>query len=198
MDGTELPTSNALKYFSAPNLAGVEGLVHGFLTRVGGVSGTPFSSLNSGKAGDEVNAGGSEKAGGNMAALEKAFNIPANSLFTMKQVHGSTVLVVNGTILRNNKRKPEADGVITVETGLPIGVLTADCMPILLFDPVARAVGAVHAGWRGVVSGVIQVAVEAMRGEYAASPGRILAAIGPHIGPCCYCVKEDLFEKFTR
>ncbi|MFQ5441723.1 MAG: peptidoglycan editing factor PgeF [Thermodesulfobacteriota bacterium] len=198
MGKSEILTRDALKYLSAPNLAGVEGLVHGFLTRVGGVSEAPFSSLNFGVGRGDVNGDGPEKVAANREVLEKAFNLPAKRLFTMKQVHSSSVLVLDGPVRRDDNKKQEADAVITVESTLPIGVLTADCVPVLLFDPAARAIGALHAGWRGAASGVIKNAVERMRREYAAEPGRTLAAIGPHIGPCCYHVGEDLFEEFTR
>jgi len=82
------------------------------------------------------------------------------------------------------------DASVTDLTGMALGVLVADCVPILLYDPVKKAVSAVHSGWKGTVSDVPGAAVEAMQREYGSSPSDILAAIGPAIGPCCYEVDQ--------
>ena len=78
------------------------------------------------------------------------------------------------------------DAVVTALPGIALTILTADCVPILLYDPVRRAVGSVHAGWAGTVKGVARRAVEAMSAAYGTDPSDLLAAIGPSIGPCCY------------
>ncbi|MBI5492680.1 MAG: peptidoglycan editing factor PgeF [Deltaproteobacteria bacterium] len=165
-------------------------IVHAFLTRAGGVSKPPFDSLNfDGRGGDAA-----ENIEANRMIAAKAFNSPINEVTTVNQVHGNTVLVLR----EKGGQRQDADAVVTNIEGAPIGVLTADCLPILLFDPVKKAIGAVHAGWKGTVLGVTIKAVEAMAGNFGSDPKDIRAALGPFIGPCCYPVKEDVAEEFRK
>ena len=90
----------------------------------------------------------------------------------------------------------EGDALITRAEGVIVGVRTADCVPILLADPQTRAVGAVHAGWRGTASGIVQTAVRDMAQQFGSSPNDIIAAIGPSIGGCCYQVGTDVARRF--
>ncbi len=112
-----------------------------------------------------------------------------------RQVHGATVLVVDDAVAF--EEPPPADALVTVTPGAAVAVVTADCVPILLADPVTGAVGAVHAGWRGTAADVAGAAVRAMDTEWAVPAGRLVAAIGPSIGACCYDVGEELFEAFA-
>jgi YfiH family protein len=114
-------------------------------------------------------------------ALSRRFGI-SQDWATIKQVHGSVVVSADAPGFQG-----DADGLITDMPGLPIAIATADCVPVVLVSDTARAV--VHAGWRGVAAGVVTVAVEAM--ERAGNP-ITAAVIGPHIGPCCYEVGEDV------
>jgi YfiH family protein len=93
---------------------------------------------------------------------------------------------------------PDADGLITDRRGLALVVTAADCVPIFLYDPVRRVVGAVHAGWRGTVAGIAAKAVRAMAGRFGCGPADVHAAIGPSIGPCCYEVDEQVAEPVRR
>jgi hypothetical protein len=106
-------------------------------------------------------------------------------LLLMKQVHGATVVDApwEGT--------PEADGSTAAQTGLLLGIETADCLPVLLVDPVRRAVAAAHAGWRGTAAGVAGKAVLALVAA-GSRPDDLVAALGPSIGPCCYEVGDEL------
>ncbi|MFH1723210.1 MAG: polyphenol oxidase family protein [Elusimicrobiota bacterium] len=88
-----------------------------------------------------------------------------------------------------------ADGIISVAPGPSVGVFVADCLPVLLWDDTGRAVGAVHAGWRGLAAGVLQAAVDSFDG-IGVAPGSLRAAVGPHIGPCCYRVGPELRPLF--
>ncbi len=90
----------------------------------------------------------------------------------------------------------EADGLLTGEAGLFLGVKTADCLPLLLVDPDARAIAAVHAGWRGTVAGIARRAVEHLERRFGSKPSRLLAAIGPGIGPCCFEVGPEVAAQF--
>ncbi len=110
-------------------------------------------------------------------------------LATAKQVHGRTALWRPGGEL-----EPEADALLA-RPGQAVGVFTADCVPILLVDPEARLVAAVHAGWRGTLAGVVVAAVEALL-EAGAQAGSLRAALGPRIGACCYVVGDDLSSRF--
>jgi YfiH family protein len=113
----------------------------------------------------------------------------AGRLLFLKQVHGSRVVEApwEGT--------PEADSGMASQPGLIVGVETADCLPVLLVDPVGRRVAAVHAGWRGTAAGVAARAVEALR-RAGSRPADLAAALGPAIGPCCYEVGEELRAAF--
>ena len=120
-----------------------------------------------------------------------AFGISSDRLVTAIQVHGDTIVTV-GQGNYNKVRSLEADAMITAEPGIAIGVETADCVPVLLVDPATPAVGAVHAGWRSTVRRIIQKAVRRMQDEFGSDPARMIAAIGPAIGPECYEVDEPV------
>lgn len=165
--------------------------VHGFPTRAGGVSAGAFASLNAGGAvGDDAAA-----VEENRRRLERSAGLTGRIL-RLRQVHGSHVLQRRGGELPEADASEEADGHWTGEAALALGVLTADCLPVLLEDPVQRRVAAVHAGWRGVIGGVLRVAVEALVSAGSAA-GDLQAAIGPSIGPCCFEVQPELAERFT-
>jgi YfiH family protein len=119
------------------------------------------------------------------------FGITPDRLITVHQVHGETVLAVDeGNCAAMRAR--QADALITREPGLAIGVETADCVPVLLVDLLTPAVAAVHAGWRSTVQKIVQKAAAAMHTEFGSDPSRIIAAIGPAIGPECYEVDEPV------
>ncbi|MGE5551321.1 MAG: peptidoglycan editing factor PgeF [Bacteroidota bacterium] len=119
------------------------------------------------------------------------------SLVAAQQVHGDRVAVVGenerGAGACDYKTAlPATDGLATDLPGLVLSVYYADCAPVLLVDPVRRAVAAVHAGWRGAVAGIAARAVAVMTAELGCDPGRMLAAVGPAIGACCYRVGDDV------
>jgi YfiH family protein len=111
------------------------------------------------------------------------------------QVHGTVVRVLVGADESSLKADAfEADALVTAERGLPIGVLVADCVPVLLADPQARVVAAVHAGRRGLLAGVVPRALDVMI-SVGAAPGRVRAVVGPAAGPCCYEVPAELADE---
>ena len=114
-------------------------------------------------------------------------------LLRPRQVHGAKV--VSAAACRSDP-PPEADAVVSSEPGVSVGVVTADCVPILLAAPDRRAVAAVHAGWRGLAAGVVAQGVDALRQEHGASVA-LVAAIGPHIGVCCYEVDEPVLDALS-
>lgn len=170
-------------------LAELPGVRHGFFTRRGGVSEGPWASLNVGLRGGDDPARVAE----NRARAAAALGLGADRLVTARQVHGAMALVVEEPW--DNRTAPEADALVTRTPGLLLGVLSADCGPILLADPEAGVVGAAHAGWKGALAGVAEAAVAAMA-ALGAAPGRITAALGPCIAQPSYEVGPDLVDRF--
>jgi YfiH family protein len=132
--------------------------------------------------------------------VAEAFGIDSERLVTVNQVHGEDIVVIDDKNFMNIKAA-KADALITDVRGVAVGVETADCVPILLVDPETPAVAAVHAGWRSTVKNIAQKTVEKMQIEFGTEPGRMIAAIGPAIGPECYEVDEPVMgpvrEKFS-
>ncbi len=164
------------------------GVSHGFFTRQGGVSEGIYGSLNCGFG----SADDHDRVAENRARVTKALP-PAEALVTMYQVHSPDVARVEDPW--TPEAAPKADAMVTDRSGVALGVLTADCAPVLLADPEARVIGAAHAGWRGAVGGVVGAVVAAMT-ELGAAPARIHAAVGPTIGPASYEVGDDVRASF--
>jgi YfiH family protein len=168
---------------------------HGFSTRAGGVSPPPFDSLNVGLAADDA----APNVATNLAALAAAVGVAPARLATVSQVHGDRVLHLEG-LLPERPGVPaplgEADALWTRAAGQAVGVKTADCAPLLLWDAGSGAVAAVHAGWRGTLARIAVRAVEALLGQGSALAD-LQIAVGPCIGPCCYAVAGDLPERFS-
>lgn len=159
---------------------------HGFTTRDGGVSPPPWDRLNLGGAvGDDP-----ARVAENWRLLEGATGL---RFARVRQVHGARVLRAD----RPCDPGEEADAVVSTAAGVAACVSVADCVPILLADPESGAVAAVHAGWRGTLARVAAAAVDALEREAGAPPARLLAAIGPSIGPCCYEVSDDVARQFA-
>jgi polyphenol oxidase len=175
---------------TAANLNGLAAVRHGFFTREGGVSEGDFASLNCGySSGDEIGRVEANRA----RALHRLEMAPA-SLCTVRQVHGAKVVVARAA--QPQRPSVEADALVTDRRGITLGVLCADCAPVLLADPDAGVIGAAHAGWRGALAGVIEATVEAMV-ERGAVPARTVAAIGPCIAQASYEVGPELLARFT-
>ena len=157
---------------------------HAFFTRRGGLSQGIYASLNCGYgSGDENNL-----VAENRACAMRLIDLPASSLYTCHQVHSSNVIVVD----KNTTKKEPArvDGLITTSPGLALGILTADCSPVLFADDIACVIGAAHAGWRGALYGVLENTIKKMV-ENGADVSNITAAIGPTIGPESYEVGPE-------
>jgi polyphenol oxidase len=176
---------------TAGSLEGLSGVRHGFFTRAGGVSEGEFASLNCGYAsGDDGTRVGANRA----RALRRLGAAPA-SLCTVRQVHGADVVVAQSP--PQERPSVQADALVTDRPGITLGVLSADCAPVLLADPDAGVVGAAHAGWRGALAGVIEATVGAMVG-LGALRSRIRAAVGPCIAQESYEVGPELLARFTE
>lgn len=171
-----------------PGWETIPGLVHGFLGRHGGVSRGDCASLNLGRRTDDVPAA----VGANWARVRERFrNI---DIVTMRQVHGTRV----ERVCTAGEECQATDGLVTNAPGLALGVLTADCVPILMVAPAARVVLAVHAGWRGTVAGIVPEAVRVAQREFGLDPAALHAALGPAIGGCCYEVGVEIGADLER
>jgi hypothetical protein len=158
---------------------------HGFFTRQGGVSEGPYASLNASVSGQDDPARVRE----NRARAAYAIGRMPESLVGLTQVHGVAVATVIEPWATG--QGPRADAAVTCRPGVTLGIVTADCAPVLFVDPTARVIGAAHAGWRGAVAGVLEATVAAMV-ELGAARGGIRAAIGPCIGPRSYEIGPDV------
>ncbi|WP_087928497.1 peptidoglycan editing factor PgeF [Streptomyces albireticuli] len=156
-----------------------------FTDRWGGVSAAPYDELNLGGAvGDDPAA-----VRANRERAAKGLGLDPAAVVWMNQVHGRDVAVVDGPW--DTSDIPAVDGVVTARRGLALAVLTADCTPVLLADPVAGVAGAAHAGRPGLVAGVVPATVEAMT-ALGADPARIVARTGPSVCGLCYEVPEAM------
>lgn len=163
----------------------VSGAHFAFTDRWGGVSAAPYEELNLGGAvGDTP-----EAVLGNRELAAKSLGLDAGRVVWMNQVHGADVAVVDEPW--GERPVPEVDAIVTVRRGLALAVLTADCVPVLLADPVAGVVAAAHAGRPGMTKGVVPAAVRAMTG-LGAEPERIVARTGPAVCGRCYEVPEQM------
>lgn len=163
---------------------------HAFFTRRGGVSDGVYAALNCGFGSHDDPA----KVEQNRAIAAAQLALPVERLVTCHQIHGTTTVTVERPWRRT--ANPRADAMVTAVPGIALGVLAADCAPVLFADPVARVIGAAHGGWRGALAGVMEATVAAMAAQ-GARPERIRAGIGPCIGQPSYEVGPDFAASFA-
>lgn len=160
---------------------------HGFFTRKGGASSGIYAGLNCGTgSGDQT-----EMVAINRARVTEAMGTPPEALVTVHQVHSARAIPVTGPMTV----RPEADAMVTATPGVVLGVLTADCQPVLFHDPQAGVIGAAHAGWRGAVDGVLEATLDAME-ALGANRQNISAVIGPTISQAAYEVGPEFLDRF--
>ena len=188
---------NGVVTYESPLLRGL-GVVHGFSTRLGGISRPPYDSLNLGplvKGEGDANTSISE----NYRRLRRALGLERRPRAEARQVHGWAVWHVHGRPVRLEDA-PRADAMVTGDPSRMLTIRTADCVPVLLAGRDGEVVGAIHAGWRGVVGGVVGQTVEAMRtrlgAEVEVEGGEVVAAIGPCISAEHFEVGPEVVEAF--
>ena len=164
------------------------GIAHGFFGRDGGVSTGVYSSLNCGPGSRDDPAAVTENRARCVTALA-----PKARLVSLAQIHSANIHTVGADW--DFATRPDGDGMVTAMPNVMLGILTADCAPVLFADAQAGVIGAAHAGWKGAGAGVLDNTVAAMA-KLGARPGRIAAAIGPTISQANYEVGEDLRTKF--
>ena len=129
--------------------------------------------------------------------LKKICGTDIPQVFWRKQVHGDDILIALGGVAAS-KECPDADAYITREKNLPIAIRTADCVPVFIFDPVHRAIGLAHAGWKGTHKSIALKTIQKMQEKYASQPSDVKIVLGPSIRSCCYQVGQEFQEYFPR
>ncbi|HEY9777634.1 MAG TPA: peptidoglycan editing factor PgeF [Planktothrix sp.] len=178
-----------LPLLMSPLLAQQEGLIHAFTTRAGGQSKAPMQSFNLGRHIDDTAA--REDAMANRERLCQALGADYSALTVPGQVHSNRV------VSAEEKSFSDVDSVATNLTGVPILLHFADCVPIIIYDPKARAIAVVHAGWKGTAASIVKNAVKFLSDNYGSKPVNLVAAVGPAIGPCCYPTAKEVADKLA-
>ncbi len=183
-------------YISFPALEGFDWLCHGCSTRRGGVSTGIHSTMNLGfQNGDQP-----EAVYENYKRICAAIGVEPESVVHAKQTHKDKTRIVTamdrGKGFNRERDYDEIDALVTNEAGLTLTILTADCVPVFLVDPVKRAIGLVHSGWRGTVQRIAAKTVRCMQETYDSEPSDMIAVTGPCICSDCYEVGEEVAENF--
>jgi YfiH family protein len=182
--------NNAIRYGTFECLDDQAGLRHAVFTRTGGVSPEPWASLNQGgTVGDER-----ERVIENRKRAFDAVELEVESIYDVWQVHGTDYICAESPRPLDQPHQ-KADIILAQKPGITLFMRFADCVPILLFDPVKRAVGLAHAGWQGTVKQVPLRAVKAMQDAFGSKPVDIIACVGPSIGPDHYEVRYDVISQ---
>jgi purine-nucleoside/S-methyl-5'-thioadenosine phosphorylase / adenosine deaminase len=167
-------------------------ILQAFSTRLGGLSAPPYTSLNLGLGSGDDRI----RVHKNRARFARAIGINPKDLVTLRQVHGNRLVVLTEATDPQLIRGAPGDGLLTNRPELPLGVITADCFPVILAAPHVPAVGIVHAGRQGIAVGVASTAIALMSQAFDVPPEAMFVAIGPGIGSCCYEVDEASAEPF--
>ncbi len=188
---------NGVQWLAVPAWEKLNWLWHGFSTRRGGLS----RAYCADDAQGELNLGFTAEDDRETVAqnrrlfVEAVSGNPSTPLVDLRQIHSNLVLLACSADA-SRKQPAKADGLMTDEPSLLMGIRTADCIPILVADRKRRAVAAFHAGWRGTVERIVESGIGRMRLQFGSRPEDLVAAIGPGIGPCCYAVGEEVLSSF--
>ena len=185
-----------LVYYCDDKIENLGGISHIFTTRYGGFSSGPLSSMNMSPTRESPDI-----VKRNYSLVCDVENIPSERCVLSHQTHTSNIKIVTeedaGKGLYCESDIKDIDGLITNVKDLPIVIFYADCVPILLYDPVKKVIATVHAGWRGTVADIAGKAVDIMKENFGCNPYDIFAAIGPSIGPCCFETGKDAKDEFV-
>ena len=194
----EVRQRDGVTYLSYPRLERESAIVHGFSTRLGGVSEGCLGSMNlSFSRGDNP-----ENVLENYRRISRAIGFPVESIVTSDQTHTTNVRQVGkedcGCGVLTPRTFHDIDGLITNEPGVTLATFYADCVPLYFYDPTHKAIGLAHSGWRGTVGKIGKKTVERMEETYGSNPADIRAVIGPSICQDCYEVSVDVIDEFRQ
>lgn len=195
--GYNLCERNGVGILSAEAFSRIQGIDHGFSTRVGGVSPSPYDSLNLSLTRDDSK----ENVLRNYRIFFEAAGLDIDSTVLVNHEHGATVLSVDHRNCGQGLFKaplPFCDGLVTNDPAVTLVTLHADCGCVYLYDPIKRAIGLAHAGWKGTYKRIAQRLVERMREEFSSEPEDIYASLGPCICQKCFEVDESIADDFVR
>ena len=189
----KLVRNGKISFLQPGNLS--SNVVAGFSTRNGGVSRQPYNSLNLGPNSGDVLA----NVEGNRSTFARSFDLVPHQLLTVKQVHGKDILLID-------EENPdlshflnlEVDAIVTNQPNIIIGVLTADCYPVLLWHPTLNVIAAVHVGWRGAANGIIEKTVKTICNNFSCQAEELFAAIGPGIAAHKFEVRPTGSRRFPQ
>jgi YfiH family protein len=187
-----LRKANGVSYYSCRAFEELPGLHHGFSTRHGGIPGAPACSLNLGNSTWDS----AERVNGNRHRFLSAVHLQEAHLVTLHQVHSDRVHIIKEIFGQGNKS--EGDALITKVEGIALSVQIADCLPVLIADPVKKVVAAVHSGWRGTLKGIALKTVQEMQNAFGSNPEHLLVAVGPGIRACCFEVGQEVADAFNH
>lgn len=192
---TELQV-NGVTFLAADSFLAAGGVAHGFSTRIGGVSKGIYTSLNLGSTRGDAPDCVKE----NYRRFCAAIGADVSRVVMTNQIHSTIIRTATPADVKADLYDPEGydcDGLITDVPGLALTIFSADCIPVLLYDPVKKVIAAVHAGWRGTAGDIAGKAARQMQTEYGCRPGDILTAIGPGISRCCFETHDDVPQAMT-
>ena len=172
-------------------LSKIKAIKHGFFNSNGGTSNNIYKSLNCGPGSNDA----SSNVKKNLNIVRKKIFKYSQNIFLLNQIHSNKFVFIDNKY--KSKIKPKADAIITNQRNLPIAVLTADCVPILIFDNKKKIIAAIHAGWKGAFKGIISKVIKFMIKKGSKSKN-IIAVIGPAISVKNYEVQKDFYKKFIR
>ncbi len=181
---------NIIKLLQFNNLSEFEDIVHFSTTRIGGVSSKRLESLNLGYTVND----NPKNVTQNLDSLAQSIGFERNQMVSPKQTHSKNIGIVNS----NKDIFPDTDALITNKPGICIFIRTADCVPILLYDPIKKALAAIHSGWKSTVQEISKHTIELMQKEFGTKPEDLIAGIGPSIGPTVYEVGTEVAKIFNK
>jgi YfiH family protein len=177
-------------YFEAPPLNALGLVNHAFCTRSVRLKRVMYSPI-------DLSAGSAGRLLLNREVVASTFGFEANQLITMDQVHGNDIWIIDEPLPPvGSSLNHSADALLTDQRDIAIGVLTADCVPIILVDPNHPVIGIIHAGWRGTLLGIAPKVLDEMARHFGTRPEELFVAIGPSVEDCCYEVDEDVMDPF--
>jgi polyphenol oxidase len=191
-DSFVLHNTNGTSYYTCRAIEQIPGFCHGFSTRHGGLPDTAASSLNLGY----TTWDSPERINANRQRFLAALDLGHAELITLHQIHSDRIHIIKD--VSDQWNRTEGDALITQCKDLALSVQTADCLPLLLADPVKRVAAVVHSGWRGTLARIPQKTIREMESVFSSNPQNLIVAMGPGIRSCCFEVGEEVDMLFTR